>query len=59
MFKGFASVIQAIISGFAFGLAHARWTLPAKRDIKFSLPASYFKSEASGTQTAQPESLYR
>jgi len=39
MFEEFASVIQVIISGIAFGLAHASWTLLAKRDIKFSLPA--------------------
>ena len=39
MFRGFVSVIQVIISGIAFGLAHASWTLLAKRDLKFSLPA--------------------
>ena len=39
MFRGFASVTQVIISGIAFGLAHASWTLLAKRDLKFSLPA--------------------
>jgi hypothetical protein len=39
MFRGFASVTQVIISGIAFGLAHAGWTLLAKRDLKFSLPA--------------------
>jgi hypothetical protein len=39
MFRGFASVTQVIISGIAFRLAHAGWTLLAKRDLKFSLPA--------------------
>ena len=39
MIRGFVSVIQVIISGIAFGLAHASWTLLAKRDLKFSLPA--------------------
>jgi hypothetical protein len=39
MFRGFASVTQVIISEIAFGLAHAGWTLLAKRDLKFSLPA--------------------
>jgi len=39
MSRGFASVIQVIISGIVFGLAHASWTLLAKRDLKFSLPA--------------------
>jgi uncharacterized protein len=39
MFRGFASVTQVIISGIAFGLAHAAWTLLARRDLKFSLPA--------------------
>jgi uncharacterized protein len=39
MFRGFASVTQVIISGIAFGLAHASWTLLSKRDLKFSLPA--------------------
>jgi hypothetical protein len=38
-FEGFASVTQVLISGIAFGLAHASWTLLAKRDFKFSLPA--------------------
>jgi uncharacterized protein len=39
MFRGFKPVTQVIISGIAFGLAHASWTLLAKRDLKFSLPA--------------------
>jgi uncharacterized protein len=39
MHGGFASVTQVIISGIAFGLAHAAWTLLAKRDFQFSLPA--------------------
>jgi hypothetical protein len=39
MFRGFASVTQVIISGIAFGLAHASWTLLAKRDFKATLPA--------------------
>lgn len=39
MSGGFAPILQVIISGVAFGLAHAVWTLLAKRDLKFSLPA--------------------
>jgi len=39
MSRGFASVIQVIISGIVFGLAHASWTLLAKRNLKSSLPA--------------------
>jgi uncharacterized protein len=39
MFAGFASVTQIIVSGIVFGLAHACWTLLARRDLKFSLPA--------------------
>jgi uncharacterized protein len=39
MFIGFSSPIQVVISGIAFGLAHVGWTLLAKRDLKFSLPA--------------------
>jgi len=38
MSRGFASITQVIISGIAFGLAHASWTL-VKRDFKFALPA--------------------
>jgi uncharacterized protein len=40
MLRGFAPIIQIIISGVAFGLAHASWTLLAKRDFKFTLPAT-------------------
>ena len=39
MSRGFASIIQVAISGVAFGLAHASWTLLAKRDFKATLPA--------------------
>jgi uncharacterized protein len=38
MSRGFASITQVMISGVAFGLAHASWTL-VKRDFKFALPA--------------------
>ena len=36
---GFAPILQVIISGLAFGLAHWSWTLLAKRDFKATLPA--------------------
>ena len=36
---GFAPILQVIISGVAFGLAHTSWTLLAKRDFKVTLPA--------------------
>jgi uncharacterized protein len=39
LFRGVAPVTQVIISGIAFGLAHGSWTLFAKRNLKFSLPA--------------------
>ena len=39
MSGGFAPIIQVVISGVAFGLAHASWTLLAKRDFKVTLPA--------------------
>jgi membrane protease YdiL (CAAX protease family) len=39
MLRGFASIIQVVISGVAFGLAHTSWTLLAKRDFKVTLPA--------------------
>ncbi len=39
MSRGFASIIQVVISGVAFGLAHTSWTLLAKRDFKATLPA--------------------
>jgi uncharacterized protein len=39
MSGGFASSIQVVISGVAFGLAHTSWTLLAKRDFKATLPA--------------------
>ena len=35
---GFAPILQVIISGVAFGLAHTSWIL-AKRQFKFTLPA--------------------
>lgn len=39
MSGGFAPILQVIISGVAFGLAHASWSLLAKRDFKATLPA--------------------
>jgi hypothetical protein len=36
---GFAPILQVIISGLAFGLVHASWTLLAKRNFKATLPA--------------------
>ncbi len=36
---GFNPILQVIISGLAFGLAHWSWTLLAKRDFKATLPA--------------------
>jgi uncharacterized protein len=39
MLGGFAPILQVIISGIAFGLAHTSWTLLAKRDFKATLPA--------------------
>ena len=39
MSGGFAPIFQVIISGVAFGLVHASWTLLAKRDFKATLPA--------------------
>jgi hypothetical protein len=36
---GFNPILQVIISGVAFGLAHWSWTLLAKRDFKATLPA--------------------
>jgi len=36
---GFSPVLQVIISGVAFGLVHASWTLLAKRNFKATLPA--------------------
>jgi len=36
---GFAPIIQIIISGVAFGLAHTSWMLLTKRDFKATLPA--------------------
>ena len=38
MSRGLSPVLQVIISGFAFGLAHTIWIL-AKGDFKFTLPA--------------------
>jgi len=35
----FNPILQVIISGVAFGLAHWSWTLLAKRDFKATLPA--------------------
>ena len=39
MSGGFNPILQVAISGVAFGLAHASWTLLAKRDFKATLPA--------------------
>ncbi|HSQ27570.1 MAG TPA: CPBP family intramembrane glutamic endopeptidase [Anaerolineales bacterium] len=39
MSGGFASIIQVLISGVAFGLAHTSWTLLTKRDFKVTLLA--------------------
>ena len=39
MSGGFAPILQVIISGVAFGLAHTSWTLLAKRNFKATLPA--------------------
>ena len=38
MSRGVALILQVIISGIAFGLAHFSWLL-AKRDFKFAIPA--------------------
>jgi hypothetical protein len=38
MSGGFAFIIQVVISGVTFGLAHTSWIL-AKHDFKFTLPA--------------------
>ena len=39
MSRGVAPILQVIISGVAFGLVHASWTLLAKRDFKATIPA--------------------
>ena len=39
MSGGFNPILQVIISGVAFGLAHWSWTLLAKRNFKATLPA--------------------
>jgi membrane protease YdiL (CAAX protease family) len=39
MSRGFESIVQVVVSGVAFGLAHTSWTLLAKRDFKATLPA--------------------
>jgi hypothetical protein len=39
MSGGFAPILQVIISGIAFGLAHTSWILLAKRDFMATLPA--------------------
>jgi hypothetical protein len=36
---GFNPILQVIISGVAFGLAHTSWMLLTKRDFKVTLPA--------------------
>jgi CAAX protease family protein len=37
--RGFTFIIQIVISGVVFGLAHTSWTLLAKRDFKVTFPA--------------------
>jgi membrane protease YdiL (CAAX protease family) len=39
MSGGLNPILQVIISGIAFGLAHTSWTLLAKRNFKATLPA--------------------
>jgi len=39
MARGVDPILQVIISGVAFGLAHTSWMLLVKRDIKVTLPA--------------------
>ena len=39
MSRGVAPIFQVLISGIVFGLAHTSWTLLAKRDFKFAIPA--------------------
>jgi uncharacterized protein len=39
MSGGVTPILQVIISGVAFGLVHASWTLLAKRDFKATIPA--------------------
>jgi membrane protease YdiL (CAAX protease family) len=39
MSSGLHPILQVIISGVAFGLAHTSWMLLAKRDFKATLPA--------------------
>ena len=43
MSGGFAPILQVIISGVAFGLAHTSWIL-AKRRFKFAIPAIFSTS---------------
>lgn len=38
MSGGFNPILQVIISGIAFGLAHTSWTLLAKRNFKVTFP---------------------
>jgi membrane protease YdiL (CAAX protease family) len=38
---GFNPILQVIISGVAFGLVHASWTLLAKHNFKATLPAIF------------------
>jgi uncharacterized protein len=37
--RGIAPILQVIISGITFGLAHTSWTLLTERDINVTLPA--------------------
>jgi len=50
MYGGFGPVVQIILSGVVFGLAHAAWLL-AKREFKFALPAM-FSTAVLGTLLA-------
>jgi uncharacterized protein len=39
MSRGVDTILQVIISGVVFGLAHTSWTIIAKRNFKVTLPA--------------------
>ena len=48
MSGGFAPILQVVISGVAFGLAHTSWTLLAKRDFKATLPGAIISTSILG-----------
>jgi hypothetical protein len=48
MSRGFTSIIQVVISGVAFGLAHTSWTLLTKRGIKVTLPGAILSTSVLG-----------